>query len=99
MPHALAEGLRRRGIDVSTTTDAGLMASDDLEQLRFASTERRVLITRDADFLRLHQAGARHAGIVYCHTRHRSVGPLLQALVLLWEAMSSDEMSDHVEFV
>ena len=33
VPHAVAGGLRRRGIDVATTTDADLLEASDLEQL------------------------------------------------------------------
>jgi predicted nuclease of predicted toxin-antitoxin system len=38
-PTALAEGLRRRGIDVTTTPEAGLMQATDEEQLAFARRE------------------------------------------------------------
>jgi predicted nuclease of predicted toxin-antitoxin system len=62
---AVAEGLRRRGIDVVTTYEAGMLGASDREQLAFAASEGRVLFTKDADFLRLHGAGVRHAGIVY----------------------------------
>ena len=36
---AIALGLRRRGIDVSTTVEAGLMAATDLEHVQFARRE------------------------------------------------------------
>ena len=34
--HAVAHGLRLRGIDVTTTTDANLVGAADEEQLSFA---------------------------------------------------------------
>ena len=52
---AVAQGLRRRGVEVTTTSEAGLTSADDESQLAFALRERRVLVTQDADFIRLHQ--------------------------------------------
>ncbi|MDJ0615461.1 MAG: DUF5615 family PIN-like protein [Calothrix sp. MO_192.B10] len=34
--NAIAEGLRRRGIDVTTTPETGLIAASDAEQVAFA---------------------------------------------------------------
>jgi predicted nuclease of predicted toxin-antitoxin system len=53
---AVAEGLRRRGIEVTTTPDVGLMSATDEQQIAFALTEGRVIFTQDRDFLRLHAA-------------------------------------------
>ena len=54
IPSVLADALRSRGIDVTTTADAGLTGTGDREHLTFAATSRRVVITQDVDFLRLH---------------------------------------------
>jgi predicted nuclease of predicted toxin-antitoxin system len=62
---AIAEGLRRRGIDATTTPERHLREVEDVRQLAFATVEGRILVTQDADFLRLHQQGIAHAGIVY----------------------------------
>lgn len=50
----IAQGLRRRGIDVTTTPEAGLIAAIDEAQLAFVVSQGRVLFTQDIDFLRLH---------------------------------------------
>ena len=50
--HGVARGLRLRGIDVTTTTDSGLVEATDEGQFQFAVGEGRVLVTHDADFLR-----------------------------------------------
>jgi predicted nuclease of predicted toxin-antitoxin system len=63
IPASIAAGLRRRGIDASTSAESGLLAADDPAQLAFAASSGRVLVTHDADFLRLHADGATHAGI------------------------------------
>jgi predicted nuclease of predicted toxin-antitoxin system len=64
---AIAEGLRRHGIDVTTTPDAGLLHAPDEDHIAFGIAHRRVVFTQDQDFLRLHAAGRPHAGIAFCH--------------------------------
>lgn len=95
----IADGLRRRGIDVSTTPEQGLMASSDEVQLEFALSQGRVIFTQDDDFLRLHQASAAHAGIIYCRQNTRSIGDILRGLVLIWECVEPEEMLEHIEFL
>ena len=55
LPHAIAEGLRRRGIDVTTTVEAGLRGASDDVHLAYALEQRRVIVTNDPDFLVLAQ--------------------------------------------
>ena len=98
MPHAVAEGLRRRDVDVTTTTDAGLVGATDQEQLMFAHGEGCVLVTRDADLLRLDAQGAEHAGIVYW-TERRSIGQLISALDILSLESTEEEMRGRVVFL
>ena len=63
----IARALRQYGIDVSTTVEAGLRTAADPDQLAFVQREGRVLVTHDADFLRLAAQGVNHPGIAYCH--------------------------------
>ena len=62
VPDAVARGLRRRGIDVTTTDEAGLTAARDIEHVAFALLENRVIVTHDEDFLKLHADGVAHYG-------------------------------------
>lgn len=80
---AVADGLRRRGIGVTTTADAGLLGADDADHIAFAVAEGRVIFTNDADFLRLHDQGAAHPGVVYCLQQDRSVGEIIRVLELI----------------
>ncbi len=96
---AIAGGLRQRGIDVTTTLDAGLQGASDADQLDFAASHERVMVTHDDDFLRLHQQRSPHRGIAFCHQQQRSVGDIIRGLVLIWELLSPDDMADHVEFI
>lgn len=61
--NAIAVGLRRRGINITTTSEAGLIGALDEQQIAFALSENRILITHDDDFVVLHRQGIRHAGI------------------------------------
>ena len=51
---AIADGLRRRGIDVTTTPEVGLLSATDEEQAAHGLRTGRIVITQDRDFLRLH---------------------------------------------
>lgn len=96
---AIAEGLRRRGIDVTTSQEVGLLGAPDPMQLAYAETESRVLFTHDDDHLTLHSQGVQHAGIAYCHRLRRSLGEIVDSLVLIWEVCEPDEMKNRVEFI
>ena len=75
VPNAIANGLRLRGLDVTTSKDAGLLAATDDEQIEWAKQQHRAIFTTDDDFLRLASAGTEHAGIV-CPLKTRFTGVL-----------------------
>ena len=78
---ALADGLRRRGVDVVTTTEAKNLGVTDVGQLEYAIEHGRVLVTKDDDFLSIHSSGGEHKGIVF--VRHnRSLGGSDQGTVV-----------------
>jgi predicted nuclease of predicted toxin-antitoxin system len=95
----VADGLRRRGIDVTTTAEAGLLGADDADHIAFALAQGRVIVSNDPDFLRAHHEGVRHAGIAYCHQQSRSVGEVVRALELIWDVLEPEEMHNRVEFI
>ena len=96
---AIAEGLRRRGVDVTTTPEAELLQATDGEQVAYSLREGRVLFTQDRDFLRLHAAGVPHAGIAYCEKDRKSIGTLIQGLILIWELLEPPDMANRVEYL
>jgi predicted nuclease of predicted toxin-antitoxin system len=95
----IATGLRTRGIDVTTSAEAGLLGTDDEAQLEFASREQRVLFTNDHDFLRLHSQGVEHAGIAYCARGSRSPKEIIRYLALIHDCLTQEEMAGQVEFL
>ncbi len=97
--NAVANGLRRRGINVTTAKDAGLIGATDEEHLAFALAHERVVVSHDNDFLKLDHARRPHAGIAYCHQQARSIGELVLALAWLWRTRTAEEVHGKVEFL
>jgi uncharacterized protein DUF5615 len=95
----VANGLRRRGIDVTTPHDVGLAGASDAEQLSFALRDARVIVTHDRDFLRDAAQGLQHAGIAYCPHGSRSIGDIVRSLILLHDIYMAEEMVGRVEFL
>ncbi|EAZ92271.1 DUF5615 family PIN-like protein [Crocosphaera chwakensis] len=97
--NAIAEGLRRRNIDVTTTAEVNLIGASDEQQNTFALTQKRVIFTHDADFLRFHQQQVEHAGIIYCRQGRRSIGEILQALWRIYLSQTTESMYHRLEFI
>jgi predicted nuclease of predicted toxin-antitoxin system len=97
--NAIAQGLRQRGIDVTTTPEVNLISASDEEQISFAFRETRVIFTQDDDFLNLHQAGISHFGITYCRQKSRSIGEIINTLTLIWEWVEPDDLKGQIEFI
>jgi predicted nuclease of predicted toxin-antitoxin system len=95
---AIAVGLRRRGVDVLTTQEAGMLNASDDKQLALATSEGRVIFTQDEDFLRLNKVVDQHPGIVYARQR-TPVGVIVRGLMLIHLVLSAEEMCDRVEYL
>ncbi len=95
---AVAIGLRLRGVDVLTVPEAGLLGASDEEQLAFAFSEVRVIVTQDVDFLRLAALGMPHAGLVYA-PQTTSVGQLVRTLMSIHSVMAAEDMVGVLEFI
>ena len=95
----IASGLRQRGIDVTTTKDAGLLGASDLEQLAYARREGRAIFTQDADFLVIASRTGEHAGIVFARKGTRSNRQIIEALELIHNVLTPEDMLGHVEYV
>jgi hypothetical protein len=97
--HAIAAGLRRRGIDVTTTTDAVLLGAPDEDHISFAKRERRVVVTNDPDFLRSAAIDTTHFGIAFYPQGKRSFGDVIRHLSLMHYAMDEAQMRGRVEYL
>ena len=75
------------------------MSASDEEQIAYGVAQSRVIFTPDRDFLRLQAAGVPHEGIAYCDKDTKSIGEMIQGLVLIWEVLEPDEMRNRVEYL
>jgi hypothetical protein len=98
VPRSVTLALRRRGVDVLTAQDIDMAAATDPEHLARATSEGRILVTQDADFLVLHSSGLAHTGIAYAR-QGTSIGSMVNGLMLIFDVMSLSEMASWVEFL
>lgn len=104
MAHALVQGLRSRGVDVTTVVDEGMNERDDNAQLERATEQHRVIYTFNVgDFCKLHRdylaAGKSHAGIIVVYRQRYSVGEQIRRLIKLIGTKSPEEMRDKLNFL
>lgn len=96
---AIAQGLRRAGIDATIPREAGLLGKSDMEHLVFANSQKRIIVTHDDDLLVLAHQGYKHYGIAYCRKDARSTGNIIRTLILLYEVNSPSEMIGQIEYL
>jgi len=96
---AIATGLRRHGIDVTSTPEAGLLGATDPEHVANALPLGRVIFTHDADFLSIHGSAVPHPGIAYCPKDSRTIGEIIESPFLIWELYEPEERVSNVEFI
>ena len=102
--HALVQALRGRGVDVTTTSEAGLVETSDEAQLLWSTQVHRALLTYNAaDFCRLHarfmEEGRHHAGIILAEQQRHSVGEMMRSVLRLAATLDAEAMTDHLEFL
>ena len=100
----LVRGLRSRGIDVLTATDAGMIRRKDEDHLVFATAQSRVLYSFNiSDFHKIHrdwsESGRVHPGIVLTQQRKYSVGEQIRRLVHLIGSVTGEAMRSREEFL
>ena len=102
--HAVVQGLRARGVDLLTTSEARRVGATDAGQLAFAVELRRTLYSFNVgDFARLHRAclqqTSRHFGIVVMPDQRCSVGEKIRRLAAFVSNRTAEEMIDRMEFL
>lgn len=102
VPIAVAEAVRRRGIDVVTAQDAGYALLDDESLLARAAEQGRVLATQDADFLEIVSRWSREGrechGVIFAR-QGISVGVFIEGLELCLHGLTDEELLNQVVFV
>jgi|SRR3989338_2598166 len=95
---SIVTGLKLLGIDAISANEAGKRESDDEEILRFANENDRVVITRDSDFLKLHNKGAEHAGIVFI-PKFLTIGKMIGEIEKVSMLFDSEHIRNTVIFI
>jgi len=98
MPPSVARQLKASGIDVSSVHELEIFGEGDPNLLELATEEKRVICTRDADYVRMARAGAQHAGIVFFEKGQRDIGYMVRSLRELADDKDASEMRNLVEF-
>ena len=75
----VVEGLRRRGWDVTTVLEEGMLGRPDREQLQYALENGWPFLTFDDDLLALADS-IDHAGVIYISQHRRDVGELVRRI-------------------
>jgi hypothetical protein len=102
VPSAVTAELRKRGIDVVTAQQDGYSERMDDEVLDRATSLGRVVFTQDEDYLAIANRWQRSlkafVGIVYGHQLDLTIGATIEALELICQAMSTNEIQNRVIF-
>jgi len=93
----LAAQLRRRGFDVISAYEIGNAQLDDPDQLEYAISQRRALLTCNArDFAPLVEewswTGRKHYGVIA--SEQIPIGEMLRRLVRFLNTVTADEMEN-----
>lgn len=99
VPEAIASAVRLRGYDVTTVRDAERKAASDLDPLRYASLQKRVLFTFNvADFVKLHDefvtSGRHHSGILL--SKQLPVAIVVKRLLKLLARLHREDMENNI---
>jgi len=97
-----ADLLRARGFSATTTQEAGQIGKSDSEQLAYAASRNKALLTHNrADFETLAKeyfsTGKTHSGIIVA-TRHPP-SEIVRRLLLILNRVTSDEMQNQFRYI
>jgi predicted nuclease of predicted toxin-antitoxin system len=98
----LADLIQARGFDVITARDAGKLRSTDAEQLVYAVSQARTLVTHNrTDFEELVQnyfnLRQMHYGVIFAV--RRSPQEIAQRLLAILNQVTLDEMQNQVRYI
>ena len=98
----IVAGLRRRGVDVVSAADEGLLGAPDETHLDRATASSRVVVTNDHDFLRIAheraEEGRPHSGVLFILPQ-TSVGEAIRGVALAAEVLGPTDMHSWIEWI
>ncbi len=95
----IAKQLRERGIDVLTTQDAGRanQGLDDSDQLAYATSLGRVLVTQELREFGPLAGEQQHSGIIILQKK-TSIGKYIEFLATMGLVLELEEMQNRLEY-
>jgi predicted nuclease of predicted toxin-antitoxin system len=103
VPHAVAQGLRLRGVDVITVQDDGRRGIADDLLLDRATELGRALFSQDEDLLaeakRRQIAGIPFSGVIYAHQLRVTIGTCVVDLHGMAATADPRDLANQVEFL
>ena len=98
----VANLVRARGFQATTTQEAGQINNSDAEQLAYAVSQQKTLLTHNrVDFERLAQqyfaAGQTHYGIIIAV--RRSPYEIARRLLTILNSVTADEMENQLRYI
>ncbi len=99
---SIARALRERGYDAISTPEAGNIGQSDEDQLLYAISRKRAILTFNVcDFVLLHteyiQSNQKHWGIVV--SKHLPIGVVVRRMLALLNSLTDDEMQNRLEYL
>jgi predicted nuclease of predicted toxin-antitoxin system len=103
VPIAITEGLKKRGIDVLTVHEDGLISEPDPVVFTRAIQLGRVVFSQDQDFLveakRYQMEGISFPGVIFARQKIVSIGDCIRDLELILRAGSPEDLANSVQYL
>jgi len=98
----IVENLRTRGFDVLSARDAGALGKSDDEQMLYAVSLRRAVVTHNrVDFEKQHrkflESGMKHYGAILA--KRRRDPEVVGKLPALLDTVTAEEMQDQLRYI
>lgn len=98
----IVENLRTRGFDVLSVRDAGARGKSDDEQMLYAVSQRRAIVTHNrVDFEKQHakllKGGMNHYGIIIA--KRRKDAEIVTKLLALLDEVTAEEMKNQLRYI
>ena len=98
-PEAIAKALRLRGYDVVTVKEAARRSMTDIDQLKYASSGNRVILTFNvADFCKIHSEfitkGLNHSGIIL--SKQLPIGVIVKAFLRVLPDITPEKARNNI---
>lgn len=98
----VVENLRTRGFDVLSARDAGTLGRSDDEQMLYAVSQRRAIVTPNrVDFEKQHrkflESGLKHYGVIIAKRRRDT--EVVAKLLELLDSVAAEEMQNQLRYI